>query len=352
MNLHLDPAAYRPSPPAKKDYGIAFFGCGNIARAAHLRAYTNMGYHVVGACDLVEDNLRQAESQYGVPYTTTDPAELLRRDDIEILDVAVHAQQRRAVFEQILATPPPNLRGILSQKPLAMRYEDGEAIVTMCEQAGIPLMVNQQARWAPAHQAVKQLLDQGLIGHVYSIAHFMRSNQDRPGHWFSLLEHANIVDHGVHYLDLIRHFAAADPVAVTAGATMVPGQHAVTPMCHTIVLTFAPDRALTAFSHFNNITPSPEMHGYDWYLDGTEGSIRMSHQQIQITLKEFPHAQHIHLVQGNWFPEAFGGSMAELMQAITEGRPPLTSGRDNLVTLRMVTAAVESVETQRAFGLR
>ena len=179
----------------------------------------------------------------------------------------------------------------------------------------------------------------------------MRQSQDVAGSWFTKLENANIVDHGCHYLDLCRHFSGADPIRVKCSVTMVPGQNAVTPMCHTALLDFAPERQITAVSHFNNIVTTPLLYHYDWYFDGTLGSIQMGHGEVVVTFKDNPAAQQVFKIQGTWFPEAFGGSMGELMQAVTEGRPPLTHGRDNLRTIRLATAAVESGETGRAIEL-
>jgi predicted dehydrogenase len=35
-------------------------------------------------------------------------------------------------------------------------------MVRMCHERRVKLMVNQQARWAPAHRAVKVLIDRGI----------------------------------------------------------------------------------------------------------------------------------------------------------------------------------------------
>jgi predicted dehydrogenase len=43
--------------------------------------------------------------------------------------------------------------------------------------------------------------------------------------------------------------------------------------------------------------------------------------------------------------------MGELLSALAEGRPPQTSGEDNLDTIRIAYAAVESARTGRAVEL-
>ena len=41
----------------------------------------------------------------------------------------------------------------------------------------------------------------------------------------------------------------------------------------------------------------------------------------------------------SWFPDAFTGTMAQLLIALENGKPPAISGRDNLKTMALVEAA-------------
>src|SRR4051812_1522791 len=167
---------------------------------AHLPAYRQFGYTVVACCDLDEAAMRRAQDAFEIPFGTTRVDELLARPEVQIVDLAVHAKQRRPVIERIAVAGKP----VLSQKPFAMNWNDAQHMVEVCERAKVPLMVNQQARWAPAHRAVKVLMQRGILGHVYSVMHVIRSFQDVPGSWFVALENFNIVDHGCHYIDLTR----------------------------------------------------------------------------------------------------------------------------------------------------
>lgn len=347
MTALLRPADYRPAPPLKKDYRIACVGFGGIVRTAHLPAYRNFGYQVVAACDPSEEAQRAAREEFGIPFVTGELDALLERDDIDIIDLAVHAAQRLPLVERIVKAKKP----ILSQKPFAMKMEDAVRMVELCEEAGVPLMVNQQARWAPAHRALRVLLDRGVIGHVYSVTHFNRSFQDHPGSWVVNLEHFNIVDHGIHFIDLSRYFTGRTPIRVKATTTMVPAQTAVSPMIYTILCEYEPEAQVMTTLHFNNIVQAQPLHRYEWFIDGTEGSIAASHRELVVSLKANPHHKEVYAIQGNWFPDAFGGSMGEMMQALTEGRPPQTSGRDNLESIKIAYAAVESSERGVAVDL-
>jgi hypothetical protein len=52
-----------------------------------------------------------------------------------------------------------------------------------------------------------------------------------------------------------------------------------------------------------------------------------------------------------WFPDAFVGTMAQLLCALEEGREPEISGRDNLRTMALVEACYRSVREHRAVEL-
>ena len=55
--------------------------------------------------------------------------------------------------------------------------------------------------------------------------------------------------------------------------------------------------------------------------------------------------------QESWFPDAFAGTMGQLLIALETGTEPAISGRDNLKTMALVDAAYRSVEERRAVPL-
>lgn len=347
FDFTLSPEDYRPAPPAaeiKNRYGIGLIGCGGIARGAHLPAYRNFGYRVVACCDLIEHNARRAAADFGIPFWTTDVDALLACPDVDVVDLAVHAAQRRPLVEAIAAAGKP----ILSQKPFALSIEDAEAMVAVCAKARVSLMINQQARWAPEHRALRRVIDSGALGHLYSVLHVNRSFQDVAGSWFVQLKDFNIVDHGIHFIDLSRYFTGLTPRRVKAVTTTVPGQVAVSPMIYSIALEYAPEAQVMSTLHFNNIIRTRDAHSTAWYLDGTLGSALLSGRELSLYRHERPGHRESWNIAGRWSPDAFGGSMGERLQSLAEGREAVTSGRDNLDSIRIAYAAVKSSETGQA----
>ena len=216
--------------------------------------------------------------------------------------------------------------------------------------ASVPLMINQQARWAPAHAAIKHLVDLGVCGQLFSVVHMRRSWQDQPDKWWRDLVNFNLIDHGVHFVDLVRHFSQRTPDAVSTTTAMMDGQKAVSPLSHSVAMHFD-SGDFTAVDHFNNIVQSPAARSEAWYIDGSEGSVIGTPDWVEVTRRDEPEAAVRFPIEGQWFPDAFGGSMGEMMSAISEDREPLTSGRDNLDSIRIVMASVRSSEEGRTVRL-
>ena len=52
-----------------------------------------------------------------------------------------------------------------------------------------------------------------------------------------------------------------------------------------------------------------------------------------------------------WFPEAFRGTMGDLLLSLAHGRAPAISGRDNLKTLALVEAVYSAAREHRVVEL-
>jgi predicted dehydrogenase len=88
-------------PPRPKSYrpAIGVIGCGGIV-VQHLNAYLHAGYRVTALCDHTVDKARKYQEKfYPDAFVTTDYRELLRRDEIEVVDIATPAEDRVELIE-------------------------------------------------------------------------------------------------------------------------------------------------------------------------------------------------------------------------------------------------------------
>ena len=350
MFVDMQPADYQPVLPSELGYGIGIVGCGILVQGLEVPAYRKAGYSVVACCDRFEERARSAAASFDSPLVTTDLEELLAHPEVQIVDLAVHAHQRLPLVEQIAAAG----KHVFSQKPLAHTLREAERIVGICRDAGVNLMVNQQARWAPPHRALKLLVDRGVLGHVYAITHIHRAYQDHG--WYAEREDFNIVDFGIHFIDLSRYFTGFTPRRVKTTTTMVPGQNAVSPMIYTILFEYEPSAQVMTTLHFNNIVSAHAFHDQMWYVDGTRGRALLRDPagaaRLSLSFKDSPERAQSFDIAGTWEYEGFAGSMGEMMLALEEGREPESSGREHLESLRLAFAAVESANSGESVELR
>ena len=52
-----------------------------------------------------------------------------------------------------------------------------------------------------------------------------------------------------------------------------------------------------------------------------------------------------------WFPDAFRGPMADLMNAIASGKQPEVNGADNLGTMAIIEAGYQSIAEHRSIDI-
>lgn len=337
----LSKADYFPYPPDNAHFSIGIVGCDEIVRGAHLPAYQKVSYDVRIVCDIQENIARETAVEFAIPRWTTNLSDVLD-SGVEIIDLAAPADTRRAIVEQICASQHKP-RAILSQKPFAFALDDARAMVEMCEAAGIVLMINQQARFAPAHRALKRVIESGELGKIYSIVHFLRAFQDEIDARCGQMPNFNLLDHGSQWIDLTRYFSDQTPTNAKATTIMVPGQNAVSPLIYSATLEYA-GGALMSTLHFNNIvkTHATTAHN-EWLIDGTRATAMLTGDTLTVVDAATPRSKIVMKTEGAW-NDAFAGSMGELMRALDEKREPMCSGRDNLASLRTAQAMLHSSE--------
>ena len=107
---------YKPPRPRAYDPGIGLIGCGGITES-HLKAYRAAGWRVQALCDVNPEKARaRRDAFYPGADVLTDYRELLRRDDVQVVDIATHPRERVGIIRDALEAG----RHVLSQKPFVI----------------------------------------------------------------------------------------------------------------------------------------------------------------------------------------------------------------------------------------
>ena len=329
-------------PPAPKHYRpqIGLIGCGGITKA-HLDAYRSAGWEVVALCDRIEAaaRLRQQEF-YPLAEVYADYRKLLARDDVDVVDIALHPESRVAVIEAALRAG----KHVLSQKPFVLDLEVGKRLVALAKKQRCKLAVNQNGRWAPYVRYLTQSIQRGLIGDVQTVA--INLNWDHTwirGTPFEEIHHVVLYDFAIHWFDMAALFFQGRAArSVFAANAFAPGQQLKPPMIGSATVAFAGGTATLNFDAHSRFGAEESI-----CITGSRGTLRASgpicaaHNVTLFTQRGCARPQ----LQGQWFNDGFRGTMGELLCAIEEDREPSNSARDNLRSLAICFAAVQAANT-------
>ncbi len=329
--LPSDSKHYRPS--------IALVGCGNITRD-HLHAYRQAGYHVACLCDIDEVRARARQSEYFPgAEVCTDYREMLKREDIEVVDITTHPPERPPIIEAALRAG----KHVLSQKPFVLDLDIGEQLVELAERKNLKLAVNQNGRWAPHWSYARRAIEMGLLGDV-SAAHLSVhwSHAWVAGTPFEFVKHLILYDYAIHWFDIVRVLLAGkQPLRVYASHAHSKAQKIMPPLLGQALIEFENAQATLSFDADTNYGRQDRT-----YIAGSLASINSvgpSDKVQQLSLLT-PRGTYQPELLGSWFPDGFRGTMGELLLSIEENRPCSISAADNLKSLALCFAAVASAE--------
>jgi len=356
MNIDLN-LEHLPLLPRRRDFRIGAIGAGFIMRDIHLLAYENAGFNVVAISSRDPAQARATAELRGIPKVHGTWQELLADDRIEVLDIAVPPAAQPPIVHAALEHP--HIRGILAQKPLAANYQEAREMVTACERAGVRLCVNQNMRYDHSIRALKTVLRRGYLGEPVLGTIEMRAIPHwKP--WAQDLGKITLLLMSIHHLDSLRYLFG-DPEYVYASAR--PDPRTAFPHRDGIMLYILEYANGLRAAAWDDVWTGPSREGgaadiyIKWRVEGTAGMAdgtigwpaypARAPSTLRFTSKQDPGCWFSPTWPQVWFPDAFEGTMGELLCSLEEGRESILSGRDNLNTIALVEACYRSLDQHR-----
>jgi UDP-N-acetyl-2-amino-2-deoxyglucuronate dehydrogenase len=138
---------------------FALVGCGTIA-AKHVQALGRIENAAVAAvCDVNPEAARSMGASLGVPWFC-DPAEMARAVDFDAFNILTPSGDHAAAVLKLAQFG----RHFIIEKPMALRMEDADQVITACDEAGAKIFVVKQNRYNPPIVAARQALEAGRFG--------------------------------------------------------------------------------------------------------------------------------------------------------------------------------------------
>jgi predicted dehydrogenase len=356
----------RPTLPKRRDWRIGCVGAGFIMRDCHLVAYRNAGFNPVAIASRNPATARECATRHAIPTLHPTIEDALRDLRVEILDVAVPPDAQPDLIRRAVELGKGRLRGILAQKPLALTVRDAKDLVQRCADAGIVFAVNQNMRFDQSVRAAKDVLNRGWLGEVVLATIDMRA----VPHWMPWAEGLPSLSTfvmSIHHLDTFRYWLGTpDRVLASTRAdprTKFPHKDGI----NLYILEY--DTGARA-SSWDDVWAGPCKPGEGaagdigirWRIEGTDGLMEGTIGWPKYPAREPSTLELSSRAFGNcwlkprwddvWFPDAFVGTMAQLLVAVENGTEPEISARDNVETIALCEAVFAAASEHRVTTVR
>lgn len=196
---------------------FALVGCGRIARK-HIEALERIEHaRLVAVCDVLEARAKQIADKLSIPYYT-NYHDMLKNEEIDVVNIltpsGLHAQHTIDIVENYQ-------KHIICEKPMALKLEDADQMIEVCQKHQVRLFVVLQNRFNLAVQALKQALDAGRFGQLVLGSVRVRWTREQAyydadlwrGTWE--LDGGCLTNQASHHIDLLT-WLLGEPVEVTA----------------------------------------------------------------------------------------------------------------------------------------
>lgn len=190
--------------PVQHTYGCAVVGCGVISDT-HIEAIRSLpNAELLAVCDAVPERAQAKGAQYGVE-ACTDYAALLRREDIELVDIVVPS----GLHAELGIRAAQAGKHVVTTKPIDVTLEKIDALIAACAEHGVKLAAVHQLRSYPVFRRAWEAIRAGRLGRLYwgaATVPWFRSHAYYGQGWQgsrALDGGGALMNQSIHYIDLL-----------------------------------------------------------------------------------------------------------------------------------------------------
>ena len=339
-----------------KTFKVIQVGCGQMGQGWVESAAATAGLEIVGLVDLDRWAADNTAAKFKLPPSVVYDSlkEALDATGANVVfDVTVPEAHEKVVVEALGSG-----RHVLGEKPMSETLESAQRMVVVANRTGKVYAVTQTQRYRPPIRALQKFLSGGAIGSVQE-AHADFFIGPHFGGFRDQMDFPLIMDMSIHAFDAARFLTGCDPVSV---------------YCH----SFNPARswykgdasAIVIFEMSGGVVfcyrgswcalgERTDWHS-QWRILGSAGSVfwdgDMKFNAEAIVPDSGPEfftpTRKLEVPVAPMPFERHAAMMGEFVDALRAGRQPETNCQDNIKSLAMVLAAVESAKAGKKVAVR
>jgi predicted dehydrogenase len=331
---------------------VAIIGAGGIAQVAHIPVWKKLeNVELVAVCDTVKARAKAVAEKYKIPQFFTRDEDLLKRDDIDAVDICVPTNLHERLTIDALSAG----KHVVVEKPMGRTVEEGEKMVRAARQHKRQLMVAMNVRFRYDAANLKSFIDGGELGEVfYAKAGWLRRQKKWTEHaWLFQKKFSGggvLMDLGVQMLDMALWLLGNVKAKSVKANT------------YSHVAKLDVEDTAVALVHFENgVTLNLEaswafLREEDLFyanLLGTRGDAQLN--PLRVT-KEL-HGNLVNLTPSkaetptNLYKNSYENELRHFITCLRDGAPMLSTGEESLERMRIIAAMYESAHRGKEVGL-
>lgn len=308
------------------------------------------GVTLAAIVDVQEGAAREIATASGLPETcafSSLSAALAGTDATGVVIISPPHTHAQLAHEAIAAG-----KHVLIEKPLAESVEDAQSIVDAAREAGITAMVSQNYRFKRGPRTVQRLIRAGVIGRVEQVTIQYRKNPPFFG-FRAEMDEPLLIDMSIHHLDALRGIVGVEPASVRA-RSWNPSWSIFSSNSAALVEIVGTKGEQVLYTGSWSSHGIPTSWDGAWHIEGERGGIHWDQNRVVVN---FASAFDTVFMSGALERDGVmevdldaveheerAGTLREFRRAILEGSPAETSVEDNLASISLVLAAVQSAK--------
>jgi predicted dehydrogenase len=310
------------------------------------------GVRIAAVSDPAPGRAAEIAQRWGIPRHYSDTAEMLQAERPHFVDIATRPESHRELTE-LAARHEAH---VICQKPMAPAWTDCVAMVEVCREHGVRLLIHENWRWQPWYRETRRLIDAGAIGTPFYARFHIRTGDGRGPEpysvqpYFRTMERFLVQETLVHFLDTLRFLMGEVETVFCRTARVNPAIRGEDSAL--IQLGFESGAAGVVDANRTSGPDPPEVAFGELVVEGDAGAIRVS-PDGQMWLNEYGRGESPHVL--SVADEGYrGDSVCALQQHLVDclrsGAPAEAEGEEYLKTAALVFACYRSAETGQVVG--
>jgi len=353
---------------------VGLIGTGSIAQL-HRNAYNKFPEKVklTAVCDINEDVVKKFASESKISEIYTDANELLEKADIDAVDICtIHDSHYQLTMDAAEAG-----KHILLEKPMAIKIEDCKEMVKKTNKAGVTFMIGQNLRYLPQSQTVYKMIQNGALGEIWTAQSFdimgsipPQSKVSSPPdtiHWYFNGKRSgggSLITLSIHSIDLFRYY-------IGNIKNVIAKKWANHPFFSNdaedrIVATLFFENGAIGYVMSSFTTVSPWSHRY--MLFGEKATISSNPPVGEMNIRQFLAPVMLSAkdrdaglknkfvpidpdMEGLSSKDPYVNEILHFADCCNDGKNPISSGKDNLDTMKAIFCIYKSAQTGKMVDL-